>query len=641
VPKLNVFNGGLSVALAPHLINASQSVVNTNMDHTPGTITPLKGRTEIDSITGAEKWGYYWEEQAEWYWSRTPKDWVEYNGRLYIGARSGTSTKIVSGVEQNLGIAAPTSVPTLVATEETPGEGQISQLTLTKNSLAGDFPPYWEIQYRAVNITAGGGVYPSENVFTIRTGFGLTESVTISCNATNISDTLKYFRLLDGVWRLVATFGPGAVAPSVFNDTVYDISANDSIDGFDVSSGPDGTYVYAYTYYNATDDTESVPILSAEEECLNGTMTVSNIVASTDPQVTHIRIYRVGGELTTFTLVEQVANATAPYVDDLKDTEIEGSLLDSDLNYPAPEDLKYLTEEFAMFFGVVGAQLRFTPIGTPDYWPLTYFLQFPTTITGIGKTPQGLLVFDRYRTWLVTGSGPLSLIKQPLSSSQGCVNPDSVVNIQGACYWASTDGVCVSNGGEVNLLTRERLDKLDLTSSVNATVYDNEYYLLTDELNLLTGEYGLTMVIGLRDGAIRYANYDIDSLIKVEDNLYGYNASASALYSLESSTTDLVYTWKSPEYTGSVRQDAQRAGRTSAGFTVPKVYKNFYVFSDGETEFSIIIDTEVVQTATLIGRDNHQIKIPTGETRGYSVQFAATGTGTIYEISWEDGNASE
>lgn len=615
MPKINIFNGGMRVAQEPHLIKETESVVLVNCNHICGILRPLPGKAA--AVSGAQKYGHLFTQNDTWYWSATAKDYVEFQERLYIGNRTGASTKIVGSTEYNMGLPQPTTVPTVVVSAETPEQDQITRLDLAQASTGGDIPGDITLRYKVVNIDSAGKHYISEEEFTVRVDDTTdTNAITVTCEDTNYDTEIAVFRFFDNYWRLIYE-GTG----SSYSDTTYDVSANDDDTDYQVG-GLKGVYQYALTFFNSVDGTESAPVLSAEFECDWGTATVSNLEVGTDPQVDQRKLYRIGGNSTAFTLVEILDNIVTNYVDTLRDDELEGSLMNAEQNFPPPSGLKYLTEAYAMLFAAHNDQLRFTPIGEPDYWPQTYYLDFPRTITGIAKTPIGLLVFNEIETWLVTGTGPLSLSQQPLTGSQGCINGDTVVNIEGSALWASTDGICMSNGGEVGVITRDKLDKIDLTGSVNAVVHDDRYHILMLGL-------GTTMILDLGRSVIKYNNYDyISSLHTANDKLYGFHD--TTLYELEVPGEDpLLMQYASPVYVG-------------RSYTVPKTYKNFYVFSEGEIRLFILIDGNVVQELDLEEhKGNHQVKIPEVNTRGYDLQFGLYGTGTVWEIQWEEGNANQ
>ena len=613
MPKISVFNGGLHTAAAAHLIADKESVVNLNMDHISGMIMPLYDKTE--AVLNAKQWGHFFTTDLSWYFDDNPKDWVEFQERLYIGNRTGFSTKIVDGNEWLMGIVGPTVIPTGVVSGETPDQDQITRCSLIAASFGGDIPDGELIKYRIVNINATGDYYSADTEFSVRISSGTsTNQVTLNCTDTNIQDQVAIFRFFDNYWRRIYL----GATPTGIVDNVFDISANQEWDA-EVPGKLDGVYQYALTWFNTADSTESVPVISEEIEVNYGIITVSNLeVPVSDPQVDLKRLYRIGGGNTAFTRVVDLPIGQIVYVDELADDELEGTLLDSEQNYPPVENMHWLMESYSMLFAADVDKLRFTPIGEANNWPQTYFLDFPRHITGLAKTPIGILVFNQYETWLVTGTGPLSLAQQLLTGSQGCINGDTVVNIEGAAYWVSTDGICLSNGGQVQVITRTALDKLELSGSINAVVYDEQYHLLTD-----TG----TLKIDLGRSVIKNTQYNIGSFIVANDILYGYDT--GALHEIESSVIPLPLVYRSPEYIGQA-------------FTIPKIYKNIYIFSSGELTASVYIDKVLVQTSILdTAYGNHQFKIPEKETEGYSIQFEITGTGTVYEIQWMDGNANQ
>jgi len=86
-------------------------------------------------------------------------------------------------------------------------------------------------------------------------------------------------------------------------------------------------YEYAYTYRNDSTDHESNPCPLMVEDCyIKGVrrepVTVSGFVASTDPQVTSLGVYRRGGTLLDFYLVGYTANSTSPFTDNFADLDI-------------------------------------------------------------------------------------------------------------------------------------------------------------------------------------------------------------------------------------------------------------------------------------------------------------------------------
>jgi hypothetical protein len=112
----------------------------------------------------------------------------------------------------------------------------------------------------------------------------------------------------------------------------------------------DGTYQYCYTYYNTSDGTESKPTPYSVEIPITLKQMEVSVIASTDPQVDAIRLYRLGGVLPSMTLVTTLTNTTQTYIDNIIAEDVDGHVLDSFSFGQAPSGLRYLTENNAMLF---------------------------------------------------------------------------------------------------------------------------------------------------------------------------------------------------------------------------------------------------------------------------------------------------
>ncbi|RKY53162.1 MAG: hypothetical protein DRP93_07025 [Candidatus Neomarinimicrobiota bacterium] len=336
---------------------------------------------------------------------------------------------------------------------------------------------------------------------------------------------------------------------------------------------------------------------------------------SSDPQVDKKRLYRIGGSLTTQTLVVELDNAVTSYDDVTKDTGVIGTLLEDLDALPAPNDLAYLTEAYAMLFAAQGSKLRFTPIGKPDSWPELYYLQFTSDITGIAEVANGLLVFTKFKTHLVTGTGPLSLSQQPLSNDQGCLAFESVQTISGSALWVSSDGICISSGSQVIVASKDSLGKqsLDVTDSI---VYDEAYYALDS--------FGTMLVYDFAYGKVyKRLKLGNESLAIANDVLYGWTS--GELYTLFASANSVSMTYISPRC-------------IEGSGTEQKTYKNVRIYHKGDIIIKIFIDDAEVVTKTLTGEDSTTIKVPQSEQRGFFIQFTVTGTGEVYEIEYIAGS---
>lgn len=372
-----------------------------------------------------------------------------------------------------------------------------------------------------------------------------------------------------------------------------------------------GTYQYCYTYYNVNDGTESAPSdYSAELVVISDKVNVG-VVASTDTQVTNIRIYRLGGDLTAMSLVEQVANTTTTYVDNLADDEIDGAVLDSFSYGQAPSGLKYLTEANAMFFGAIGPKLRYSEIAIVDAWSSFNFIDFEEDITGIGNTANGLLVFTQHKTYIVTGTSPATLSKYLLSGNQGCLLHKSIQSVSGAIAWLSNDGICLSSGGPIEVITKDLLGKMSLTNPKASALYDEVYYLSHDNGTFVIDFRYNSMV---RTLDILPISWHISSDIL-------YYSLGGALYSLGTEAGNKSFTWKSPRL-------------PDGAINIIKTYKRVTTYiEDAVLQMKVYIDgIEVIDNELPIGYN--ALDLPQNKRKGYTIQFEITGNGKLLELNY-------
>ena len=631
--KIQQFNGGLNTRLAPQLLEVNQGVIYENIDNTSAVLTSETDK--VDSGISNGKFSKYFRKEEVWLSSSVPTDYLEYQSLMLIANRVGRPQKYRDGKYNNLGIVGPTNRPTIsnqspvktidevtvknkTNTGKLPG-GNLHYIVVNSNNSNYSLPYQIRVDASGTATTIASGVF--DTAWTIGIPAPDTDVNTVE-KPTNRAVTFSELKGRDGYtahvyrWYEGAWYGVGGLnsATSTFTDSVEDISSNTELDVARITAFY-GTYQYVYTFYNSEDGTESKPSsVSTELEVEGGFVRVTGIQASSDPQVDKVRIYRVGNNIAKFTLVDVINNGTSSYDDKLRDTSVDGRLLESDNYYEAPSGLKYLTESYAMIFGAVDSTLRFTPIGRPNAWPVEYSIEFDADITGIGPVANGLLVFTEDRSHIVTGTGPLLLAQQPLRGDQGCIAHDSIQQVEGgSLIWASKDGLCTSSGNNVISLTKPYLDSISL-SPVSSEVLNEVYYCVNSDGSILAWDYRFTPVV-------KNLSLGIETITKKGGELYGW--SAGKFYKLFQSN-ELTFKYKSPRF-------------IEGTFTESKTYKKVYIRSEGNIIINIIIDDIQVASRNLSGKETHVIQVPQDKQRGYSIQFELEGKGVVHEVEYEVG----
>lgn len=629
--KIQIFEGGLNTRLSPQLIGQNEAVVYENIDNEQGILAPVVSKT--DSGLRTKRFATYHEASDTWVSSETYQDSVEFQKVLYLSDGANKPQKYSGTVLQNLGIDAPTLVPIVTANTSVDAPTDADLLP----GMAGDLPSTTHYYILAnddgtfLSAPLSLSIDLTNNRFTELQDSLLREEERLGptfLNASSLANRrvtiqnvkglvygangVNVYRSYGGEYYLVGNLTNDA---DTLADTVYDISGNARY--ADASFAPiSGTIQYLYTFVNSVDGTESVPSpISAEQEILSKVV-LTDLQVSSDPQVDRKRIYRLGGLLTVFTLVEEIPNTDITYTDELKDTEVQGTVLSALNNNQAPTGLAHITEAYAMLFGAEGPKLRFTAIGTPNYWSEFFFLNFSSDITGIAPVTNGLLVFTKFKTYIVTGTGPTTLSQAILDANQGCIDSSSIQFIRNAAVWASSDGICSSNGSVINVVSKPKMGKLSL-SPVDSTVHDQVYYLQEADGAILALDFRYNSIL-------KRLSLGTDALAVADDVLYGHKDGIQ--YSLFTASTVETLKYTSPRFVEGTK-------------TKEKYYKKVYIYSEGDIIVKIYINNLIVCTKALSGTQNHQMQVPNDKQRGHFIHFEFEGTGTVHEYEYKVGRS--
>ena len=434
----------------------------------------------------------------------------------------------------------------------------------------------------------------------------------------SISGNTCLFASVDGIsWYNISTIGTGLAAYTGifalnklfilgFGDAYYcDFTLGNLV----------GTYTYTYTYYNNNNGNESAPApLAIDINTVKANIVLSNIAVPVDYQVTHKRIYRVGGERTEFSLVATIAAATITYTDSIADADIPGDLLVTDDNLAAPYNLKYITEYNNMLFGAVNNTLRFTPIGEYHNWPAAYSVTFDKNLTGLVVVGSSLVVFTLTNSYLVNGTAPLNLAKLDFSN-YGCTNHHAIKKINTSAIWPAINNICMTNGSVPVNVSIDKLGNTDFTTTLDAAVNKDVYYLLKPNsvLQIFDFRFNQVNIVDYANGIINSLNYGNNKLLVSDTNL--------ANHELFAGVDNISIYYKSPVI-------------TEGTFLNRKSYKHMYMRSSGSVTITIFIDGANVYSSTFTTEDTHDLQVPQDTKDGYSIQFMLTGTGEVKEIGY-------
>lgn len=518
----------------------------------------------------------------------------EYSGTYhYIGQLRLSELRVVSDTVENISAFTPFFA--------------ISDLNVAFSNVAGGNLTAATYNYRFA-ITYNSQVFDYVNKTFTSSG---TQSVKLTFEALGGSRIFIY-REYSGTYRYL-----GAVTltadNTTFIDSILDISGNTAF----VQTGITyGVIQYTMTYYNNNTGVESAPMLFSSEITvqLGKRVRVTKIPLAIDPQVTHRRIYRIGGNLTQMSLVKELDDNTTTSFYDYTDDVYATSILESYDYLPPPTTIKYLVEAYGILFAADGKDLVFSMQGFPEYWPASNRINFDAEITGLQPTPNGLLVSTLYKTWIIVGTDVSNFAKLIVTEEQGCVNHKTFKMVKNMPVWVSLDGYCSLSNGLVTVISKDLLGK-QYFNIADCVVYDEMYMLALAD--------GSMHMLDVRFNP-NYTTYsfakNIISMGVFEDILYCVSDENKLGTIFEGSL--MSFTYKTGKY-------------VEESHSMTKGYNNIYVRADGDFTFKVIIDDVLVQTVTLTGNKVHDVGVPQEKQRGSGIQFEVSGVGTIYEIEYK------
>ena len=391
---------------------------------------------------------------------------------------------------------------------------------------------------------------------------------------------------------------------------------------------------YCYTYYNERDGSESSPsafspditvgewTTSGSDTVWTGSKTVEvgNIIASTDPQVTHIRVYRKSSVQPNYNLVAELLNETVTIIDNADDyTASIGSKLYTygynikvERNLTPPFNGRYIVAYegtiFAAGTGKNSNWLYNSESYSPYLWG-TGATKFDEEITGVGVISAGILVFTKYKTYILYGSVG-SFSKQVLLPSTGCINGMSIRNMSTGCIWQATDGYYLYQNGLSNI-TYEKLAYTDLKPIISCASDDESYYALQEDGKILVINSRLNM-------AIYYFTAENCTGIHVGDGKL-HCCDGKNLLSYSGDNANIKFTSK--QY-------------TEQGISMYKNFKTIYVYSEGNLKMKVYIDNRLAADVKLDKQGLNEVKVDQANRTGYYMWFEIEGQGSVKEIEF-------
>lgn len=294
---------------------------------------------------------------------------------------------------------------------------------------------------------AGTRIYRNET--SIQTGLTSAAWATMLYNAYN--DTTQNVFALNGTDRKrvegSSVYEWGIAAPG----TAPTIAAG-------ASTGLTGAYNVKYTYCRKSGSTvicESNPsdAGAAAVTLSNDSLSIS-WTASSDSQVTHVRVYRTAAGGSTYYHDQDVAVGTTT----LDTTTADGSLgseVATTHDRPPLGSVVAGPSYGGVCFILKDNLLYYCSAKQPEYWPSTYYLEVSPpqfTLQAIVFYNSQPYVLTKQRMYYIQGTGHNSFFPFPLDSLTGCVNSQAACAVHGqGIYHVGTDGIYLWSSKDVKV----------------------------------------------------------------------------------------------------------------------------------------------------------------------------------------------
>ena len=314
------------------------------------------------------------------------------------------------------------------------------------------------------------------------------------------------FAQMNDVCYAVDGYAPNV---KILNTTAYNVGVDSPASAPNVSlvSGSlTGRFAYVYVYYSTIFNTRSVPSQASSIIEPSGQGVQVSYVASSDPQIDKIEIYRTyslgaSEEPATFYFVTAVNNTTDSYIDNIPDADLG---LEVSWDYYKPPKAKYLAVyKNRMFYANCPSEnygdslVVYSEINNPDAIADTNYEYFDRgdgeAITGIASLPDYLIVFKPSKFYIISGDFEL---KRLVTSKYdiGCIASYAIIQLEDKVIFLSKQGWFSFNGENLINISKTIADKLinDGYISENKIKYwSGTYYPAKNQIRFLFTGSGL------------------------------------------------------------------------------------------------------------------------------------------------------
>ena len=379
---------------------------------------------------------------------------------------------------------------------------------------------------------------------------------------------------------------------------------------------------YLYNVSQKTNDPNPIdgPIMTAEHDEVEIEYGHMRVDLSGITHTNELRLYRTGGYLTRYTMVDDV-DPTDLYIDRRDDVTIaSGREGVYDKVEAPPEGIKWLTSHRSRLFGAVGNKLYWSEPGKADYWDhVLSMLVLDREITGLASGFNGLIIFMKGAIKLLAGSEALQFALKTVSMSKGTTKSYGIQAAGGGALFFSSDGLCFTDGITVKDLSYDMLGAIDFTV-LDSAVTAKSYYALIE--NFMNSDHQFVVLKQDINKDPLFTTLDGDSIstLGVVDGKLAHQHDGYLYKSFEGDDLRTLH---------------YRSGKLTLGeLTMIKEWDRLRLTGEFVGLLTAYIDDRLVLSTTIDTTTPFNVHIPKNVNKGKSLTLEIEGTGDIYSIEY-------
>lgn len=408
------------------------------------------------------------------------------------------------------------------------------------------------------------------------------------------------------------------------------------------TTGLTGTYSAKITYARKVGSTvvsESNPSSASGNQALTNQSLSVSWSASSDPQVTHVRVYRTLSGGSVYYHDQDVAVGTTSVDTNTTDANLTSQVETDHDRPPSGANIVVGPVYGGTVFAAVGNLLYYCKPKQPEYFPSTYYIE-----VGAPQHPiLALAVYDgqvyactNAQIWWIQGVTTGVFQPVPLESMAGAWNNFAALGVKGyGLFHVAGGGLYVYSGGRDSEVTQNAFNPLFDGMDVNdiPAVRDSATVWIIQHHNEIWMHWGAgsVLLVNLDTKRTSYHKYPTrlraPTVDRTEDRLLASD-SAGRVVRLDDPAKTVDYNDGAIEWE---IESKDFALQTRAHF--PRWAKYDVA---GTATAKIVLEGEVHQTHALtVGRDVRHRLIDVGNGQRCSIRISGSGTATVYAAEME------